>query len=59
MACRPRADSGNAIHARSQSSAFASSWMSAGAAIQTPVNRFVMFEMKSASAAGYSPPPGM
>jgi hypothetical protein len=56
---RPRAVSGNCIHRRIQSSAFASSCTSAGAACQMPVKRFVVSAMKSARAAEDRPPPGM
>ena len=55
----PRVPAGNPIHSRNHSSAFASSCTNAGAACQMPVYRFVVSAMKSASAAGNSPPPGM
>jgi hypothetical protein len=55
----PRAVPGNPIQSRSQSSALASSCTSAGAACHTPVNRFAVLAMKSARAAGKTPPPGM
>ena len=47
----PLASEGKSIQSRSQSSALASSWTSAGAACHTPVYRFVVPAMKSASAA--------
>ena len=56
---RPRADGGNCIQSRNQSSTLASSCTSAGAACQIPVNLLTPSAMKSASAAGYRPPPGM
>ena len=55
----PRVVDGNPIQSRSQSRTFDSSCTSAGAACQMPVKRFVVSVMKSASAAGYTPPPGM
>ena len=55
----PRVVSGNPIQSRSQSSALASSCTSAGAVCHSPVNRFAVLLMKSASAAGKTPPPGM
>ncbi len=56
---RPRVVGGKPIQSRNQSSTLASSCTSAGAARQMPVNRLVASAIRSASAAGKMPPPGM